>query len=281
MSSMRAVAERVYGEPRSTTFAELGRPFAFFEAPIEEAAGLDPIGHCSICLYLPKPTLKLGVGSGVVVRCRMCGTPHALDADLQEDTRCRACGRRLKFPRLEELWDFIGKKRKQTVIACCDCLRSGRAAISKLTEYGIVTWESALEGLIDWVPEGASCPMRVVRLGWGRHGALVPGRALLELVCTPMYRSWMTPVWLFCCGEPMTYIGAWSKEQFQRAAPDGDGKALLAEVLTDGRRLAHDALWYHGFGYDPRVYVFRCRHCGRLRANWDRNPAYTREPRHV
>ncbi|MBN1917031.1 MAG: CbrC family protein [Verrucomicrobia bacterium] len=266
-----------------TTSAEPGTLFPLFEAPLDEAARFNPEGHCSICLYLPKPTLRLGAGAGVVVRCRACGTTHALDADVQEHTPCRACGHTVKFPRLEELWDFIGPTRKQTVVTCFDCLRRGRTAITKLTEYGVVTWESAIEGLIDWVPEGTQCPMRVVRLGGGqvaRLGALVPGRALFDLVCTPMYRSWTTPVWLFCCGTPMAYIGAWSKHHFERLAP-GDGEALFANALNDTRPGIAGALWHYGFGYDPRVYVFRCRQCGRLRANWDRNPSYSRPPRNV
>jgi hypothetical protein len=278
---MQVVAARSFRELNTMEFVQRRVSFPLFEAPIQEACGLDPIGHCSICLYLPKPCFKLGAGAGVVVRCRWCGTTHALDADLQDNAVCRVCGHVVKFPRLEELWDFIGKKRKQTVITCCDCLRTGRAAVNKLTEYGIVTWESALEGLIDWMPEGAPCPLRVVSLGRSRRAAVAPAHALLDLVCTPTYRSWTTPVWLLCCGTPMSYVGAWSKEHFEWAAPGGDGKTLLAEALTDRRSLVHDALWHHGFGYNPRVYVFHCRQCGRLRANWDRDPAFAREPRHV
>ena len=264
-----------------TTFEELGIPFPLFEAPAEEAVKFRPRGHCSVCWLLPTPCFRFGLGSNVIVRCRSCKTPHALDAFDQERTFCRSCGRKIRFPRFEELWDFIGPKRKQTIDVCYDCFRSGRGAVNKLTEYGVVTWESAQQGLIDGVPEDAACPLRIVNLGWARRGARADAQALVELVHTPTYCSWATPVWLFCCGEPMVYAGAWSKEQLQLAASDGDGKVLLANTVTDRRSLVHDVLWHDGFGYSPRVYVFRCPRCGRLRANWDQAPALAQAHRVV
>jgi len=241
------------GQPSGDTFASLGIPFRFFGAPVEEAAGFELRGHCSICLLIPTPTVKLGPGSDIVVRCRRCGTTNALDVGLQQRTPCRQCGRRIAFPRLDYVWDIIGEKKKQTVEVCSECLRTGRAAITKRTEHGIVTWESAQQGVID-------------------QGVHVPAETLIELVRTPAYRSWAGPVWLFCCDEPMTYVGAWSREQFDEAAADGDGQSLLAHILGDGADADIDAMWDGDFGYSPRVYVFRCLTCGSLRANSDTMP---------
>ena len=39
------------------------------------------------------------------------------------------------------------------------------------------------------------------------YGVRVPGEHLWELLRTPGFHSWQGERWLFCCRQPMTYLG--------------------------------------------------------------------------
>ena len=60
-----------------------------------------------------------------------------------------------------------------------------------------------------------------------------------ELLHTPSFITWQGGRWLFCCREPMIYLGAWSPEKFSRQADDGDGEALFYQIVEG----AHSELW--------------------------------------
>lgn len=71
----------------------------------------------------------------------------------------------------------------------------------------------------------------------------------------------------------MVYKGTWQPLEFYKNSPTGDGRDLFMEMtdkdlshlwdesLDDGQTLLEQ--WY------PTYYVFECRHCRRLRGNWD------------
>jgi hypothetical protein len=90
----------------------------------------------------------------------------------------------------------------------------------------------------------------------------VPQAQLFELLRTPSYGTWQGEHWLFCCQQPMVYLGDWSTSDFERHAGEGKGRALFDVVVPD----AGDWLWGHrGAG----INVFRCLVCGQLDSHWD------------
>jgi hypothetical protein len=92
----------------------------------------------------------------------------------------------------------------------------------------------------------------------------VPQVHLMELLRTPAYGTWQGEHWLFCCQQPMVYLGDWSPQDFEQYAGVGKGRALFDVVVPD----AVDWLWGHG---GAGIYVFRCVACGRLDGHWDFN----------
>ncbi len=83
----------------------------------------------------------------------------------------------------------------------------------------------------------------------------VPQAHLVELLQTPSYSTWQGENWLFCCQQPMVYLGAWTADDFERHAGEGKGRALFDVVVPD----AVEWLWHHG---GASIYVFRCPACG-------------------
>ena len=70
----------------------------------------------------------------------------------------------------------------------------------------------------------------------------------------------------------MVYQGTWEPEDFYRHSPTGDGRSLFYEMTDEYQNLWDDSLpegqtvlkqWHATY------YVFKCRHCGKLRGNWD------------
>jgi uncharacterized protein CbrC (UPF0167 family) len=88
---------------------------------------------------------------------------------------------------------------------------------------------------------------------------------MFELLRTPTYKSIQGEVWQFCCCRPMVFIGEWSREEFARRAPDGDGQRYFEEVVPD----SVPGLWGNQLHDIIGVYVFRCPSCGRVTAHWD------------
>ncbi len=96
-------------------------------------------------------------------------------------------------------------------------------------------------------------------------GVRVPQEHLFELLRTPSYVTWQGECWLFCCEEPMVYLGSWGQDEFTNHALDGDGKALFDKIVEGGNL----ALWEGKLHDATGIYVFRCNKCNRLRAQWD------------
>lgn len=88
---------------------------------------------------------------------------------------------------------------------------------------------------------------------------------MFELVRTPGYNSWQGERWQFCCQRPMVFIGEWAEDDYNRHAPDGDGRAFFLTVVAD----AVPGMWEDGIGYRFANYIFRCSSCGRFRGHYD------------
>jgi uncharacterized protein CbrC (UPF0167 family) len=236
------------------TFAELGTPFPLFDAPAEDASEFAGAGECSLCGRHADVRFTLGIGCGVMRECPACGVVSGLDAQDAEAVECRACKRSIPFPDLPD------------EIACCySCLREGRAALTKDTELGMVSWEQAFEGLTHGLPGLSAADFELVSTESDWVRVRLPSAIMFELLRTPTYSSIQGERWLFCCKAPMTFMGAWSRERFQEEAPNGDGRTLF-DSLVEG---VVPGLWEGELHDTTGIYVFRCETCGRRRAHWD------------
>jgi uncharacterized protein CbrC (UPF0167 family) len=242
------------------TFADLGIPFPLFEAPTTEASDYAGVATCRLCGGRDRHCFELGIGDALVLPCPVCGTENGLDADDRADTSCRSCGSPVPFP--ERL------RAKKQLLACYDCLRAGKAAMTKDTEFGMVSWEQACQGITHGVPGLSTDQFETVLIDadedW--YGVRVPGEHLWELLRTPGFHSWQGERWLFCCRQPMTYLGGW-RSVVGLLHPDD------LQTFFEGLFDADDEAIQWGYeafeAGNASLYVFRCRSCGRLRATWD------------
>jgi uncharacterized protein CbrC (UPF0167 family) len=177
-------------------------------------------------------------------RCKLCGTgqAHCFEAD-----------------------EIVGR-RPRRLLCCYACLRAGRAARAKDTVLGLVTWEGAAEGLTHGVPGLESSDFELIPSDddpeWLR--ARVPSVMLVELLRTPGCVTWQGEQWQFCCGRPSVYLGEWKEEEFERRAPDGDGRTLFLQTAIEGLGDAWGKLRCLG-----GPYVYRRPACQRLLGHYD------------
>jgi uncharacterized protein CbrC (UPF0167 family) len=246
-----------------TTFAELGIPFPLFEAPTSEASAYVGLSSCRLCDGRDRHCFVLDIGCAVVRPCPACGVDNGLAAHDREATPCRSCGSTVPFP--ESL------KHKKTLHVCYTCLRAGKGAITKDTEFGMVSWAQAFEGVTHGLPGLRTNEFELVPVApeedW--YGVRVPAEHLFELLRTPTYGTWQGERWLFCCKRPMTYIGEWANVLKSPRRPD-DPRACFEQVI-DPHEQSKEWVWEglsRGTG-SVCLYVFRCKTCGRFRSTWD------------
>ena len=167
------------------TFAELGIPFPLFEAPTTEASDYVGLATCRLCGGRECHCFELGTGDSLILPCPACGVGNGLSAGDRAATPCRSCGSTVPFP------DKL-KTRKQLLV-CYDCLRGGKAAMTKSTEFGMVRGRghsrvhARCSGAADG-PDLRLCPWTPTKTGMpcvsraGTHGncsarpASIPGR---------------------------------------------------------------------------------------------------------
>lgn len=131
---------------------------------------------------------------------------------------------------------------------CPDCLRNGTFVVWHYTELGEVFPEwSPLK------PEGFQRP------------SMVSSAAVSDLLRTPGFNSWQDHYWLLHCNDFMVYVGEWGQKDFDNYAPDGAGEALFAQVVQDGGG-GQGKEWGELMDRDSGFHVFRCGHCGVMRA---------------
>jgi uncharacterized protein CbrC (UPF0167 family) len=239
--------------PKGTTFAQAGIPFPLFEAPVDQASEYAGKSRCSLCGKADQHCFDLGVGTDLMVECPKCGSSTGLDVDDRRPTPCLACKTEVPFPALDA-----------DPLVCHSCLRSGRAALSKDTAYGLVTWKHAQTGITGATPKPLGRDFPTVPAPDGYVASRMPSAMMRELLRTPSYVTIQGEQWQFHCKQPMVYVGAWDQAGFNAGAPDGDGKELFREIVKD----APPELW-DGIGDEVGVYVFRCPKCRKLAAHWD------------
>ena len=236
-------------------FTDLGIPFPLFEAPVKQASEYVGAGTCWLCGMQHPHCFRLSIGADVIVPCPACATENALDADDKVDGTCRTCKAKVPFP----------KKRDGEAKACYSCLRSGRAALTKDTQLGMIRWEETLCGVTHGVPGLNHSDFEMVPKEDDWVGARLPAPMMFELLRTPSYSTIQGERWQFCCRRPMIFIGEWSRDDFFRNALDGDGRKLFDQIVQE----PVPALWEDELHDITGIYVFRCPECRCLTAHWD------------
>lgn len=202
--------------------------------------------------YFEGPQDEMGGFRGTEVPCDLCG----------KTTACFS----LDFADCEELFPTGGRlssDQRQGKLGCYDCLCIGRFEFSHTTEVGTLLSPRFLQQYPD-----LDLPLPPVEF---------PKSAITQLRRTPTYISWQgeeSSPWLVHCGDFMVYLGSWQPADFLRNAPNGDGRALFIE-MTDPEQCelwdaaARDRGEEHPSDWYAAYYAFRCRHCGKLRGQWD------------
>lgn len=236
------------------TFAQLGIPFPLFEGPADQADDYVGLRTCSLCKSRRQHCFDLEIGCAVMCECTACGTINGLDASDREDVPCRQCKTSVLFPVTEG-----------QINACYACLRAGKASIAKDTELGMISWEQAIEGVTHGLPGLSRRDFEMVPQDDDWVGARLPQEMMFELLRTPTFTTIQGECWQFCCQQPMIFLGEWTREEFSRRAPDGNGERLFAEIVQH----PVPGLWEDELHDETGVYVFRCPACSRQTATWD------------
>jgi uncharacterized protein CbrC (UPF0167 family) len=237
------------------TFVDLGIPFPLFDGPSDQASEYCGVCTCSLCGVTQQHCFRLGIGCAVMIECPNCTSLNGLGAYDREDVSCRQCHAPMPFPDIED----------PEIKACYSCLRSGKAAITKDTELGMVSWEQAFEGVTHGIPGLNRSDFEMVPKEDDWVGARLPEEFMFELLRTPTYGSIQGEQWQFCCRAPMVFVGEWSRDEFARRAPEGDGARYFDEIVQN----KIPGLWEDKLHEITGVYVFRCSTCDRVTAHWD------------
>ena len=113
-------------------------PFPLYAAPLVHAARYRRSGQCSLCGRASADRFALGVGADVIHNCTTCRRQFAVPAD-GHDTAPQACSHCMTPTNLTPL--------PVDPAVCVTCLRAGRAALTKDTEYGMVAGRTPLSGV--------------------------------------------------------------------------------------------------------------------------------------
>ncbi len=239
------------------TFADLGIPFPLWEAPVKSASSYVGVQTCLLCQNTVQHCFRLGVGDDIVVTCPACQTENGLSADDKTSEPCRNCGQSVACP--------VALTDEKELRVCYACLRAGRAAITKDTVFGMIRWEDAIKGQTHGVPGLDRTDVETVDIDEGWKAARLAPETMFELLRTPNYITWQGERWQFDEGRPMIYVGEWNQEDFNRHAPDGDGKRLFYELVEEPL----DEHWEFIADVLPAVYVFRSATRQKWAAHWD------------
>ncbi|MBL8753146.1 MAG: CbrC family protein [Planctomycetes bacterium] len=247
------------------TFADLGIPFPLYEAPVAEAREYVGVCLCRLCERRGHG-FRVGHGGWLAVECPRCGAETGIHL-ANPSTPCFACTESVSCV----------YRREETV--CYACLRGGKAALTKDTVFGLVTWAHAARGRTGGVPDPSlplPAPARVFEIGPNGRVSFDPTRSMdavkptpwkeyeldssvmFELLRTPTYSTSQGEQWPFEGGVPMIYVGRWAQAEFDTNAPDGRGEQLFRTVV-DSPPPGPWSDWLgptlrdHGIG----VYVFR------------------------
>jgi len=161
--------------------------------------------------------------------------------------------------------------------ACYACFRAGKAISHVMdTELGMVRAEDAEEGLTHGFPKSEAPPgyeLVEMRAASGDTEPWVRVRMsethLTELLRTPKYETWQGERWLFCCAQPMVFVGPLEEALLERLRETQETQEeVVGQLLQVEAREAHRRTTEVLKGRIS-MYVFRCTTCKKHRAHWD------------
>ena len=158
-----------------------------------------PQETCRFCRAENRHCFELHIVDDVMVACSNCQTKNGLNADDKTSAACVNCGETVPFPA-----DLINEN---FLTICYECLRAGRAAMSKYSLKGLIRWQEAQ--------------------GHEKNNTELLPEEMWELLRTPDFFTWQDTQWKFDQGHPMIFMGDWDQAAFNAHAPDGNGKAFL------------------------------------------------------
>jgi len=242
----------------TATFGELQIPFPLFEA-VGAAETSKFLGRSTCDMCRERGRFCFSVDT-VIIACPACGIENGLRTREKADIACSFCKTLLRIPSIE--------RDRDEIHLCYTCLRFGKGAFTHDTEFGMVTWEYAVQGITHGVPGLQTSEFEHVLISadedW--YSVRVPRELLLELVRTPTFETWQGSRWLFCCKRPMTYIGEWKRAKETLLASETMESIFRRALSSDDQVEIAISCANNGVG---GVYFFRCKECNNLRANWD------------
>lgn len=175
-----------------------------------------------------------------------------------EKNYCSICGKYGECFSLQyAITTLYNDDEKEEKKGCYQCLREGKFEFWHDTEFGVLD-ENGFSKVYN---HNADNPPTLSE------------STLAEMRRTPQIITWQQELWLCHCNDFMMYKGIWEPLDFYKNSSTGDGRDLFMEMtnkesnhlwddsLQDGMKILEE--WY------PTYYVFECRHCGKLRGNWD------------
>jgi hypothetical protein len=188
------------------------------------------------------------------------------------------------------------------VYVCLQCLIARKFSIDQDTELGGIVNGKLQECRCKYEPDinymmtlnSHEKNRYLENFYYGEYTKEVPcpkgfnSEALIEIGFTPPIATYQSSrgKYLCHCNDFMTYVGQWSPSDFDKNAKDGDGKSLWISTVDEDQ---DDFLWdctfeeikkygekewrYSSTSTDwasgALVYVFKCRHCNKLRCYWE------------
>ena len=180
--------------------------------------------------------------------CSNCGQANALACTFKEDGVCTACAAPIAWP----------LARKGETLVCTDCLREGRVYLNHDTAVGLLEWQDAQRGWVEFYKIDDLDPMIERQPVEGEpdyHRYEFTREDLIELGRTPTYSTWQGERWPFHCGRAMVYLGQPLSQSKSEVAP-----AIVAAV----EKFVEDWDFEPWADEDSGVciYLFRCQICG-------------------
>jgi uncharacterized protein CbrC (UPF0167 family) len=244
------------------TFSELGIPFVLFEASANATSNYVGLAYCRLCNARDQHCFAVGE---LILPCPICGAENGFNTHTRQGVSCRSCACRIAFP--EFFTNF------KNLYLCYNCLRAGKGAMTKDTEFGAVTSKQAFQGLTHGGPGVRSSDFELVLVDGAEdwYAVRVPSEHLFELLRTPTFNSFQQEVWLFCCKRPMTYLGEWDAVMKSSHRPS-DEKAFfdrIVELDEAYKEIVWEKKGIYGGHAGIALDIFQCKSCNRFRAVHD------------
>ncbi len=178
----------------SVTFADLGIPFALFEAPVGSCGRYVGRGFCAVTKVEHPRCFEV---DAIRVTCASCGGRAYAG---ERAGACAGCGREVE----------AAVAADATLVASYDAIAQGDAVFALETELGPLAGGVIVDARAE-----------------------VDRAALAELAGTPPYTTWQGESWLFHCERPMVFVGELTPDEVTGRELAADARQDLGRVSGD------------------------------------------------